>query len=375
MPDHGRLRRTLALARKEFLQIVRDPSSILIAFVLPVLLILLFGYGINLDATHVRIGLVVEDGSAQAARFASAYEAAPAIRATRYLRRQDAQQALVAGVEQGVVVVPEDFSRRLQRGAAAPLQVLTDGSDPNTAAFLNADAQGAWARWLEVDRAEHARPAPPAIANELRYWYNPAALSRNFLVPGSIVIILSVVGALLTSLVVAREWERGTMEALLATPVTRGEFLLSKLIPYYVLGMASLVVCTAVSVWVLGTPLRGSLAALAGVSTLFLASALGLGLLLSTALRNQFNAAQAALNAAFLPAVMLSGFIYEIHSMPTPVRLVTYLLAASYYVNAMQTLFLAGDIPAVLWRNAAFLAATAAVFLGLTWRITRRRLD
>jgi ABC-2 type transport system permease protein len=186
---------------------------------------------------------------------------------------------------------------------------------------------------------------------------------------------MTVIGALLTALVVAREWERGTMEALLATPMTRTEFLLSKLVPYYVLGIFSLLVCVAVAVFLLGVPFRGSILWLLVVTTFFLLSTLGLGLLLSTLTRNQFNAAQGALNGAFLPAMMLSGFIYEIRSMPAIIRAVTYLIPARYFVSSMQTLFQAGDILPLIGRDVLFLIGSSVFFIGLTAHKTRRRLD
>ena len=186
---------------------------------------------------------------------------------------------------------------------------------------------------------------------------------------------MTVIGALLTSLVVAREWERGTMEALLASPVTRVELLLSKLLPYYALGIISLLICVAVSVFAIGVPFRGSWLVLWMVGSLFLGSALGLGLLLSTVTRNQFNAAQAALNAAFLPAVILSGFIYEIRSMPEAIRAVTYLIPARYFVTAMQTLFQAGNLWPVLLPAMLFLAIASFFFIGLTAFKTRRRIE
>jgi ABC-2 type transport system permease protein len=190
-----------------------------------------------------------------------------------------------------------------------------------------------------------------------------------------VTIIITVIGAILTSLVIAREWERGTMEALLATRISRAEFLLSKFIPYYLLGMFALLVCMAVSVPLFGVPFRGSFPALLGASTLFLANTLGLGLLISTLTRNQFNAAQVALNTAFLPAVMLSGFVFEIDSMPALVRAVTYIIPARYYVSIMHTLFLAGSVPLVLLVNSLLLAVTAVVMLGLTVLKTRLRLE
>jgi len=235
--------------------------------------------------------------------------------------------------------------------------------------------RGAWQNWLQHRADEHGRKFTTSISLEPRYWFNPPAESRNFIIPGSITVIMTVIGALLTSLVIAREWERGTMEALLATPVTRAELLLSKIIPYYALGIVSLLICVAVAVFALHVPFRGSLWVLLMVSSLFLFSALGFGLLLSTVTRNQFNAAQGALNGAFLPALILSGFIYEIRSMPLIIQAVTYLIPARYFVNAMHTLFMAGNIWSVLLRNMFFLAIASVFFLGLTALKTRRRLE
>jgi ABC-2 type transport system permease protein len=200
-------------------------------------------------------------------------------------------------------------------------------------------------------------------------------VSRNFLVPGSIAVVMTIIGALLTSLVVAREWERGTMEALLATPVTKAELLVSKVLPYYVLGMTAMVICLAVSVFIMGIPFRGSLLALFGLSTLFLGSALGNGLFLSTVLRSQFNAALAALTSAFLPAMMLSGFVFEIGSMPKALQLLTRILPARYFASSLQTLFQAGTVGSLLWINALGLALIMAFWLGLPARKTKRNLD
>ena len=370
------LRRLLALSWKETLQIVRDPSSNVIAFVLPVVMLFIFGYGINLDTAAVNIGLVLEDTSPEARHFADSLIGSPYLRVTTGLRRDEMALALTAGRIRGFVVIPSDFSEKLERpGDTAPLLVITDGAEPNTANFVENYARGAWDLWSRQRAAERGELPAPSVTIEPRYWFNPTAKSRNYLIPGSITVIMTVIGALLTSLVVAREWERGTMEALLASPMTRGEFLLSKLLPYYVLGIISLFICVGVAVFVLGVPFRGSVLVLWLVGSLFLGSALGLGLLLSTVTRNQFNAAQAALNAAFLPALILSGFIYEIRSMPAVIRAVTYLVPARYFVKAMQTIFQAGNIWPVLARSILFLLAAAAFFITLTALKTRRRLD
>lgn len=372
----GFLRRLIALCRKETLQILRDPSSNLIAFALPVVMLFIFGYGINLDSKGLRIGLVLEDTSPEARHFADSLYGSPYLRVTTGRDRAEMARAMTENRVRGFVVVPQDFAAKLKRpGETAPILVVTDGSEPNTASFVENFVRSAWENWQQ-QRADQLGEAPRAVVTlEPRFWFNPSAESRNYLIPGSITIIMTVIGALLTSLVVAREWERGTMEALLASPVTRAELLLSKLVPYYALGIISLFICVAVAVFLLGVPFRGSVLVLWLISSLFLGSALGLGLLLSTTMRNQFNAAQAALNAAFLPALMLSGFIYEIRSMPAVIRALTYLVPARYFVSAMQTLFQAGDVWPVFIGAILFLATASIFFIGLTAIRTRRRLE
>lgn len=368
--------RLLALCRKEAMQIVRDPSSILIAFVLPVLLLFIFGYGINLDANKVRIGVVLEDSGAEARRFADALAGSPYLEVHPGHDRAAMRARLAAGEVRGMVVIPADFSAKTAQGrGAAAAQLLTDGAEPNTANFLASYLQGAWQVWQAQRAQDRGQPPPAQLQLEPRYWFNPDTVSRNYLVPGSISVIMTIIGALLTSLVVAREWERGTMEALLSTPVTRAELLMSKILPYYLLGMAAMLVCVLVATLLMEVPLRGSWWLLFIVSSLFLGSSLGLGLLLSTVTRNQFVAAQGALTAAFLPATMLSGFVFEINSMPPPVQAATYLVPARYFVSALQTLFQAGDIWPVLLLNTGWLLLSACFWLGLTALKFRRRLD
>ncbi len=370
------LRRLLALCRKESYQIVRDPSSIIIAFLLPVALLMIYGYGVNLDLTKIRIGVFSEDPGAAATQFAAALTGSPYLEPRFAASRAAMDGWLMAGDVRGLVILQSDFGARLARpGATAPVEVITDGAEPNTANFVAAYVQGVWATWAAGRAADQGLPARQPIEFIPRYWFNPAAISRNFIVPGSMAVIMTIIGALLTSLVIAREWERGTMEALLSTPVTRTELLLSKILPYYVLGMLSMALCVMIGVWLFDTPLRGSLLLLALYTSLFLGSSLGLGLLVSTLTRNQFNAAQAALNLAFLPALMLSGWVYEISSMPAPVRAVTYLIPARYFINALQTLFQAGFVGRILLQDGLFLVASMTFFLGLTALNTRRRLD
>lgn len=365
-------RRVKALCNKELLQMRRDPSCLLIALVLPILMLFIFGYGINLDSGRLRIGIHSDDVGEDTRSLAAALQGSAWLDVRHYPSRQALERALICSDIRGYVVLQQDFSQQLhQPNPYAAIQLVTDGSEPNIAQFVKATVQGVWQHWLRQRAEDHGRHLPRAVSLEPRFWFNPTAQSRNFIIPGSITVIMTVIGAMLTSLVVAREWERGTMEALLASPMTRVEFLLGKILPYYMLGMLSLLLCVAMARWVLGVPFRGTIAGLWVTGSAFLLSVLGIGLLISTAMRNQFNAAQTTLNAAFLPAVMLSGFIYEIASMPAPLRLLTTLMPPRHFVSCMQTLFQVGSQWELLWPDVLALTAMAALFLGLTAKCTR----
>ena len=369
-------RRAHALCLKEMRQIIRDPSSLLIAFVLPVGLLFIFGFGISLDTNRLGVGVVMEDHGAEAVRFAASASGSPYIRPVFANTMADVEEDLTLGRLRGVIVIPEDFTAKvLAGGGEAQIQVLTDGSEPNTANFVSSYAYGLFESWLGARALAGGVSSEEPITLEPRYWFNPTTVSRNYLIPGSISAVMTIIGALLTSLVVAREWERGTMEALLATPVRKSELLLSKALPYYVLAMIAMTICVLIAIFIMDVPFRGSIPVLLLSTSLFLGSSLGLGLLLSTLTRNQFNAAQAALNAAFLPAVLLSGLIFEIASMPEIVQAVTYLIPARYFVKVLQTLFQAGDVAAILVPNMLFMVVSAIFWLGLTAMKTRRRLD
>ncbi|KEA51824.1 membrane protein [Mangrovibacter sp. MFB070] len=368
--------RVRALCIKETRQIIRDPSSWLIAVVIPLMLLFIFGYGINLDSSRLHVGVLLDQQSEEALSFAHTVSASPFIAPTISDNRQYLVDLMQAGKIRGIITIPVNFAAQMARhGDTAPIQVITDGSEPNTANFVQAYAQGVWQIWQQQRAEDRGETFEPLIDVQTRYWFNPAAISRHFIIPGAITIIMTVIGAILTSLVIAREWERGTMEALLSTEVTRTELLLCKLVPYYFLGMLAMLLCMLVSVFILGVPWRGSLLILFLITSLFLLSTLGMGLLISTLTRNQFNAAQVALNAAFLPSIMLSGFIFQIDSMPAIIRIVTYIIPARYFVSTLQTLFLAGNITSVLVVNVLFLIASAVLFIGLTMLKTSRRLD
>lgn len=369
------LRRVAALMRKEMRQILRDPSTIIIAVVLPLTLLFLFGYGVSFDARRIEIGLVVEEPTPETGSFAASLLNSPlfSVRTTR--TRHGLEDDLVAGRIDGIVVVPASFTAQSARGDRAPIQVIVDGSDPNKATLVRNYLQGTWANWLGQEAIARGDKLIVPLSVEPRVWFNPEVSSHHYLVPGSIAIILMLIGALLTALVVAREWERGTMEALLATPVGILGLLIGKLVPYFILGMITMSLATATALFLFGVPFRGSFAVLGLMSSVFLVTALGQGLLISTLTRNQLVAAQITLISAFLPSFFLSGFVFEIAGMPPVLQLVSFAVPARYFVASLQTLFLAGDVWGVLWPNLAGMAAIATVYIGLTSLSTKTRLD
>jgi len=366
------VRRLAALVRKESLQVLRDPSAILIAFVLPVLLLFLFAYAVSLDLRKVPIGVVLESDGASARSLAAAYGATRYFRVTPARDRRELRAALVGGELRGFVVIPQDFERRLSGAGAGPLvQVITDGSQPNTANFVAGYAEGVVTQW-----AASRNIAPQALVElRPRFWFNPEIERRRFLVPGAIAIVMTMIGALLTALVVAREWERGTMEALLSTPARVLEILVGKLLPYFVLGLIATLGSAMLALQVFDIPLRGSWSTLLLLSSVFLAPALGQGLLISSIARNQFIAAQAALFSGFLPAFLLSGFLFEIDSMPAVIQAITRVVPARYFIASLQTVFLAGDVWAVMIPNMLAMLAIGAVFFGLARARFRKSLD
>lgn len=367
---HQRLR---GLIRKEFLQVLRDPSSLAIAFAMPVFLLLLFGYGVSLDAKHVPLGLVVEKPTAETREFTGGFEQSDYFDSYYFSDMPTASRALEMRQINAIVHLQADFERRLYQREPAPIQVIVDGVDANTARLLSGYIQGVWDKWINRRAEIRGLRSMRAVQLEARVWYNSALRSRNFLVPGLIAVIMTLIGALLTALVVAREWERGTMEALIATPVSVRQVLLGKLVPYYLLGMGGMLLSIAMAVWLFEVPLRGSLWVLLVCGSLFLLVALGMGLLISIAAKNQFVAGQVAITVTFLPAFLLSGFIFNIDSMPAAVQLFTHLVAARYFVAILQTVFLAGNVWEVIIPNALALILMAAIFLALAlWRAPRR---
>lgn len=371
----GRLRRVRALVWKESLQVMRDPSSLVVGFVLPVLLLILFGFGVSFDATRFRVGVVVEQPTVETSLFVASLSNTRYFNVSRAFDRREFIDRLSAGRLDGVIVLAGNFTERMARGDTTGIQVITDGSDPNTAGLVTGYVQGAFQSWLAQRALSDGAQVRSPVVVDSRFWFNPELESRRFLVPGSIALIQMMIGSLLTALVVAREWERGTIEALLATPVGIVEFIIGKLVPNFVLGMCAMGVCVLAALFVFHIPLRGSLFVLIAFTAVFLIVALSIGLLISTVARTQFIASQMAMLVAFLPGVYFSGFLFEIASMPAPLRVFATIVPARYYVRGLQTIFLAGDIAAVLVPCTAILLLMSAILLGLTVLNTRQRLD
>jgi len=367
--------RLIGMIRKESLQILRDPSSIAIAFVMPVVLLLLFGYGVSLDARHIPLAVVVEQPDANTASLVGAFAHSEYFDPRSFLTIQDAQRAFDLREVFGIVWLRGDFSRQLLSGGDAPIGVIVNGVDANQARIAEGYIQGVWQAWLAGYAAARGVELAVPVTLEPRIWFNAAVRSRNFLVPGLIAVIMTLIGAMLTSMVVAREWERGTMEALMVTPIRIGEMVIGKLVPYFLLGMGGMLLSVAMALWQFDVPLRGSFWALAAASALFMLVALGMGLLISVVAKNQFVAGQISIVITFLPAFILSGFIFQISSMPEVVQLITHIIPARYYVAILQTLFLAGDIWPIILGNSAALLVMMLLFMGLARRRFRKRLD
>ncbi len=368
------LRRLFALMRKEGLQILRDPSAVAVGIVMPVVLILLFGYGLSLDVRDVPLALVVDDDSAIANDLAAAFRLTPAFAASDVASMEVAEKMMRVHAVSGILLVPAGFARDLSQ-RRAEVQVLVNGVDANTARIVEGFASGVLGTWAAKQASRGATATTPAVLVKSRLWFNEANDSHYFLVPGLLVLVITLIGALLTTLVMAREWERGTFEALFATPVRAVEILLGKIVPYFAMGLVGLLLCVIASQVLFHVPLRGSLTVLLGTSMLYLLTALGVGLVVSSATKNQFIASQATVALTFLPGLLLSGFLFDLRSTPVAVQVIASLFPARYYVALLQTLFLAGDEWSIVIPNTLILALFAVLLMWLAARSTRKRLS
>jgi ABC-2 type transport system permease protein len=374
------LRRVRAISRKEFIQILRDPRSIAMAIAIPVMLLVLFGYALTLDVDNVPMVVWDRDNSQVAKDFILNF------RNSRYFqlvgsydnypgmtREIDRSTALIA------MVIPKDFSLLIESNREAPVQFLIDGSDSNTATIARGYLSSVVGRYNEkfllgaLRRAGLENPVP--VAMKPRPWFNPNFESKIFIIPGLMAIIIMIIAALLTSLTVAREWERGTMEQLIATPVRAGELIAGKFLPYFCIGYLDILIAVVMARFVFGVPLRGSPVLLFGLSGIFLAGALAQGILISIVARNQLFASQTAILTTFMPAFLLSGFMYPIWNMPLLIQGITYLIPARYYIVILRGIFLKGVGVRVLWIHALLLLLFFSVVTALAKRKFRKKVE
>jgi ABC-2 type transport system permease protein len=373
-------RRLLAVSRKEALHLRRDPRSLALGFAIPVVLLLLFGYVLTLDVDRVPVAVWDRSRTPESRELVSRFEG------SRYFQvalRADGYPAVEAAIDDGRVlaalVIPEDFAGRVRSDRPSPVQFLLDGSEANTATIAlgyaesvvsgySADLEVRWAR------AKGLQGIRPPLDVRPRVWFNTDLESRNFIVPGLISVIMMIISALLTSLTVAREWEQGTMEQLLATPVTGPELILGKLVPYFFIGMADVAVAVAMGKFLFQVPFRGSLPLLFGIAAVFLAGALSLGMLFSVAARSQLPASQMAMAFTFLPSYLLSGFVFSIDSMPAVARAITYLVPSRYFVKAIKGVWLKGVGLDTLAAEAALLLVFAGATILAATRMFRKKL-
>jgi ABC-2 type transport system permease protein len=372
--------RTLAVSRKEWIQLRRDPRSLILAFLFPVLLLVFFGYAITWDVDDLALAVVDRDRTALSRELTEAFTSSGHFRVTRRPDGEgELEGLLIRGEVRGALVVPSGFQREVAAGRTVPVQLLLDGGDANTATIAQNYAEAITAGFGERVRrgaggAQGLGGVPP-IRAEPRIWYNPELRSRNMIVPGLIAVIMSIIAAMLTALTMAREWERGTMEQLVATPVHRLEVVVGKLLPYVGIGGIGVALTVAVGVPLFQVPLRGSLLFLSAQTLLFLVGALGLGIFISAATRSQVLATQVALIATYLPALLLSGFLFDIAAMPAPVRGLTFLVPARYFIDVTRGVFLKGVGIGVLWPQTLLMVAFAVLGLGLAAGVFRKEIS
>ncbi len=373
-------RRLLAIARKEFLHVRRDPRSLGLGFAIPVVLLLLFGYVLTLDVDQVPLAVWDRSRTPESRELVSRFEGSRyfhvAMRAERY---PEMEAAIDDGRVLAALVIPEDFAGRVRSDRPSAVQFLLDGSEANTAtialgyadALVSGYSADLETRWAQAKGLQGIRPP---LDVRPRVWFNPDLESRNFIVPGLISVIMMIIAALLTSLTVAREWEQGTMEQLIATPVTGPELILGKLLPYFIIGMVDLAVAVAMGKYLFHVPIRGSLPLLFGIAAIFLVGALSLGMLFSVAARSQLPASQMAMAFTFLPSYLLSGFVFSIDSMPRVVRAVTYLVPSRYFVKVIKGICLKGVGLGTLAVDTALLLVFGAAMLLAATRMFRKKL-
>lgn len=372
--------RFLAVARKETIHILRDSRGLIIVLIMPVVLVLLFGYGVSLDFKGLPVYVYDRDGSQQSQDLLKRFQASEYFDVVRVVNNYSAlTKSLDDGHAKMAIVIPWDFSQRLSDHRPVQIQALVDGTDDNTANVLigyaqalvqgySSDLQVGWLR----NRGQLVQPA--LVSVETRTWYNEDLESSAFIIPGVLALVMSVIGAFLTSLTIAREWERGTMEQLISTPVTPVEIMLGKLAPYFVIGIFDVIVCALIAIYWFDVPFRGSFSTFLFSSAMFLVVVLSLGFYVSVIAKSQLAASQMALVITFLPAFLLSGFLFSIEQMPVVLQWVTRIIPARYYVSVLKKIFLKGTPTTLLSADLVPLALFAAVLALLATTSFHKRL-
>lgn len=369
--------RIWTVSRKEILHILRDPQSLGMGIAIPILLLLLFGYALTLDVDQVPLVVWDQSQSHESRAFISRFDGSQYFSLRRYVRHyQEIERAIDSGEVLMALIIPVDFSRRLDSGRETIVQLIVEGSDSNTATIAIGYAQAATRTYTqdialrEVRRLGRGTLHPPLDVRS-RIWFNADLESKNYIVPGLIAVIMMVIAALLTSLTIAREWESGTMEQVISTPLKGQELILGKLLPYFAIGMLDVVLAVFMGEFLFGVPLRGNVALLFGMAAVFLTGALSLGMVISIAAKSQLLASQLAMVLTFLPAFLLSGFMYDISNMPNVVQVITYIIPARYFVTILKGIYLKGIGLEILALEAALLAIfgfLVLLFANLTFK-------
>jgi len=372
--------RLAAIATKEIIHIRRDVRSLIIVVLMPAILVLLFGYGVSLDLKHLPVYVFDREGSQASQDLLKRFQSSTYFRIAKVANSYpELAQAIDSGKATLAIIIPHDFSERLHDGGPVEIQAIVDASDDNTANLAVGYAQGVlqgYSSDLQVEWRERRglpRQFVP-LSTEVRTWFNEDLESSAFIVPGVLALVMTVIGAFLTSLTVAREWERGSMEQLISTPVTALEIMLGKLLPYFVIGMVDVGLSTALAVYWFRVPFRGTIATLFLSSALFLIVMLLLGFFISVIAKTQLAASQIALIVTFLPAFLLSGFLFAIEQMPVFIQYVTRVLPARYYVSALKKIFLKGTPVEMLYADLLPLAVFALVLVLLATGAFKKKL-
>ncbi len=372
--------RIRALVHKEFLQIIRDNSTFLIGAVLPIILILLIGYGITLDVTQVPMAVVWEDTSPTARQTLDFIYGSEYFKPVEVTSMQEGERLMAKRVVNAILVVPSDFTSNLQEGTAS-LQLVLYGVDASTSMTVQGYVEGNIQQYNvavameKLSAALSSTNVPTGMVTiQSRMWFNDANTSAWYFVPGLLVLIMTVVGTFLTALVMAKEWERGTLESIFVTPVRREEIILSKVIPYFLIAMIGFLLCLLIARFLYGVPVRGSLLIIFVASSLYLFVMVGLGLLISAVTKNQFVSAQLSFLISFLPAMMLSGFIFDLRSIPDWVAVVSRILPPTYYLELLKSLLLAGNDWRLIGKNITILLCYSIFFMIMAWVKTKKRV-